>query len=214
VDIDPERVAAADPQIRRYLRVIHPDQPLPFPDDAFDTVVILEVIEHVRDDREVLWELARVLAPGGRLLLTTPHKGLLTFLDPGNVKFVVPRLHQFLHCTVMRRADYYESRFGSARRAGQGMVADFTLDQTPWHRHYRLADIRSKVPVEMEPVAWAVYFPAFRALWSLRLFLNVLTLGRVRDLPAPLNAAHRRLSRCENRWGDQLVVLFEKRRAA
>jgi SAM-dependent methyltransferase len=46
--------------------------PLPFDDGAFDLAVALDVLEHVADDRGALRELARVVAPGGRLLVTVP----------------------------------------------------------------------------------------------------------------------------------------------
>ena len=211
VDIDPEQVEAANPVGQGQLAVIEPGEPFPFQDSSFDTVVILEVVEHVRDEREVLGEIARVLVPGGRLLLTTPHRGFLTFLDPGNFKFLAPRLHRLIQCRVLRRRDYYNKRFGPVRRAQKGMVADFTIDQSPWHRHYRYDDIRALTPAELETVAWAVYFPGFRALWALRLVLTVLTLGRAKRLPRPLSSLYNRLSRRESRRGDQLVVLFEKR---
>jgi SAM-dependent methyltransferase len=42
-------------------------------DASFDTVVSCETVEHVPDPRRALGELARVLKPGGRLLLTTPN---------------------------------------------------------------------------------------------------------------------------------------------
>ena len=42
-------------------------------DATFDTVISCETIEHVPDPRQALRELARVLKPGGRLLLTTPN---------------------------------------------------------------------------------------------------------------------------------------------
>jgi ubiquinone/menaquinone biosynthesis C-methylase UbiE len=45
---------------------------LPFADGAFDTVVCCETIEHVLDPAGAVGELARVLAPGGRLVLTAP----------------------------------------------------------------------------------------------------------------------------------------------
>ena len=48
------------------------DDPLPFDDGAFDLAVALDVLEHVADDRGALCELARVLVPGGRLLVTVP----------------------------------------------------------------------------------------------------------------------------------------------
>lgn len=42
-------------------------------DASFDTVVSCETVEHVPDPRRAVRELARVLKPGGRLLLTTPN---------------------------------------------------------------------------------------------------------------------------------------------
>lgn len=54
---------------------------LPFPDGAFDLVVCFEVIEHVPLRDAVLAELARVLAPGGVLALSSPNRDQY---PPGN----------------------------------------------------------------------------------------------------------------------------------
>jgi 2-polyprenyl-3-methyl-5-hydroxy-6-metoxy-1,4-benzoquinol methylase len=53
---------------------------LPLPDRAFDAVVCWDVIEHVRDPRLVLAELARVLRPGGTALLTVINRR--AWVDP------------------------------------------------------------------------------------------------------------------------------------
>ena len=45
-------------------------QDLPFDDDTFDAVTCLEALEFTPDPRKVLWELVRVLRPGGVLLVT------------------------------------------------------------------------------------------------------------------------------------------------
>jgi O-antigen/teichoic acid export membrane protein/SAM-dependent methyltransferase len=45
---------------------------LPFRQHGFDTVVMTDVIEHVVDPTWTFCEAARLLAPGGRLILTTP----------------------------------------------------------------------------------------------------------------------------------------------
>lgn len=45
---------------------------IPVPDATFDAVICTEVLEHVPEPLAALRELARVTAPGGRLLLTAP----------------------------------------------------------------------------------------------------------------------------------------------
>jgi SAM-dependent methyltransferase len=45
---------------------------IPVPDRSFDAVLCTEVLEHVPRPHEALEELARVLKPGGRLILTAP----------------------------------------------------------------------------------------------------------------------------------------------
>jgi SAM-dependent methyltransferase len=45
---------------------------LPFPASCFDAVVNIVTLEHVREPRCVLTEIARVLRPGGELLLIVP----------------------------------------------------------------------------------------------------------------------------------------------
>jgi SAM-dependent methyltransferase len=47
--------------------------PLPFRSGAFDVVLSMEGIEHFEDQAGFLRECARVLRPGGRLILTTPN---------------------------------------------------------------------------------------------------------------------------------------------
>ncbi|GGF35315.1 hypothetical protein GCM10011519_05930 [Marmoricola endophyticus] len=47
---------------------------LPFEDARFDGVFMNEVLEHVADEGVALSEIARVLRPGGRLLLMSPNR--------------------------------------------------------------------------------------------------------------------------------------------
>jgi SAM-dependent methyltransferase len=51
---------------------------LPFRDDSLDTVLFLEVLEHLEDDTGAVRELYRVLAPSGKLVLSVP-------IPPGEV---------------------------------------------------------------------------------------------------------------------------------
>ncbi len=61
--------------------------PLPFPDGHFDHVVMLAVLEHLRDLPPVFREAYRLLAPGGSLILTWP----AAMVDP--ILAVLHRIH-------------------------------------------------------------------------------------------------------------------------
>jgi len=57
--------------------------PYPVPDSSFATVLMQDVLEHVREPVRVIEELHRVLRPDGRLLLRTPHfSSVLAYSDP------------------------------------------------------------------------------------------------------------------------------------
>lgn len=48
---------------------------LPFESSVFDLILSHEVLEHVQDDRAAVEEMARTLAPGGRLVVFVPNLG-------------------------------------------------------------------------------------------------------------------------------------------
>lgn len=70
------------PRVRRYVGLDHPGPPrldvcgdgltLPFRAGSFDAVLCNQVLEHVPEGAKLMEEIARVLRPGGILLLTVP----------------------------------------------------------------------------------------------------------------------------------------------
>ena len=56
----------------------------PFPDASFDAVVLLDQLALTVKEEEALAEAARVLRPGGKLLLRVPATGRLAWLDGFN----------------------------------------------------------------------------------------------------------------------------------
>jgi SAM-dependent methyltransferase len=75
VDTAEERIAkAAARGLPHTSFQIAEGESLPFPDAHFDGVFMNEVFEHVTDEKATLREVARVLAPGGKLVLISPNR--------------------------------------------------------------------------------------------------------------------------------------------
>jgi len=85
VERDPTHLAEA---ARRFpwVKVVEGDAAeLPFRDGSVDAVALLDVLEHVADPDAVLAEVHRVLQPGGVVVISVPHRGLLTAADSTNL---------------------------------------------------------------------------------------------------------------------------------
>lgn len=72
VGLDPAPEAAKYCRSRGVPLVVGSGLELPFADASCDTVLAMDVIEHVPDDVTLLREVRRVLRPGGVLLVTVP----------------------------------------------------------------------------------------------------------------------------------------------
>lgn len=139
VGVDPHAGYLADAR-RRWpdLVLAHVHDELPFASGVFDSVSMLDVLEHTSDERVTLAEVHRVLRPGGLLVLTVPARHLFSFLDPDNVKFRLPGLHRAV----------YSARFGSARYherfvdASDGLRGDMAWNRNE-HTNYRAATVLS-----------------------------------------------------------------------
>jgi SAM-dependent methyltransferase len=72
IEIDPQARQIASKRLGRAVL----DAPLPLltgvEDSAYDLIAILDVLEHVEEDREALASISRKLRPGGHVLITVP----------------------------------------------------------------------------------------------------------------------------------------------
>lgn len=91
---------------------------LPLPDANFDGVLFLDVLEHVVDESAVIREIQRILKPGGTLILSVPHRGLLGWLDSLNV-----------YARLVQATSY-------------GLFPQ-EIAQTGIHRHYSLKEVQA-----------------------------------------------------------------------
>lgn len=59
-------------------------------DNTFDFVVTFQVIEHIQNDDLYVKEIARVLKPGGKLIVTTPTKTMSLSRNPWHIREYKP----------------------------------------------------------------------------------------------------------------------------
>ncbi len=104
---------------------------LPFADNAFSSVSLMDVLEHVDEQDTLLRELGRVLRDDGMLIVTVPGQHAFSFLDTGNWKFRLPRLHRWYY-RLRHSSQEYERRYVSNP---DGLVGDVSAKKR-WHEHF------------------------------------------------------------------------------
>lgn len=73
IEISAEAVGALKEKGIKAYQLDIDEQSFPFEDDSFDFVYCGEIIEHVFNPDHLLAEVARVLKPGGKCIITTPN---------------------------------------------------------------------------------------------------------------------------------------------
>jgi malonyl-CoA O-methyltransferase len=126
LDLTPEMLARARQKLQDYpvgwVRHALP-QPLPFPEFTFDRVVLGLVAEHIADLDALLRESARVLAPGGRCILSALHPERTA--EGQRARFIDPETGLRRPITTYHRTldDYRDA----ADRAGLTLLGEETL---------------------------------------------------------------------------------------
>jgi ubiquinone/menaquinone biosynthesis C-methylase UbiE len=72
-DLDDRSVAAMRELVKTDVYNLDDGEPLPFADNEFDCVLIVDIIEHLHDDTGFMQEVYRVLKPGGQLIVNAPN---------------------------------------------------------------------------------------------------------------------------------------------
>jgi SAM-dependent methyltransferase len=95
---------------------------LPFGSETIDAVLMLDILEHVAEPAALLHEVRRVLRPGGSIIVSVPHRGLLERCDSLNV---YPQLRRrFPSWPPLDAADEVDG---------------------PAHRHFSLAELQQEL---------------------------------------------------------------------
>jgi SAM-dependent methyltransferase len=142
----------------------------------FDSVSLLDVLEHAPDEGHLLAEIHRVLAPSGLLVLTVPQHHFFSFLDPDNAKFRFPRFHRLVYTARFGRRVYSE-RFIDISNDLRGDMSVGKDEHTNYRRACMVALLRAHgfepVAVESANLFWRWFqVPALLASGRLRALLE------------------------------------------
>ncbi len=111
-----ENVVEVEYAIFRHTDIVADSHDLPFDDDVFEAIVVLNAFEHYRDPRRVAAELHRVLKPGGKLLIVT------AFMQP---------LHEkpwhFYNCTRYGLEDWFAAFNAETIEVSPSLSPNFTI---------------------------------------------------------------------------------------
>lgn len=69
---DPAPKMLLEAQIKGLRTVVAQSERLPYPNGAFDRVIMVDALHHVADQQKTLDEMWRLLAPGGKIVIEEP----------------------------------------------------------------------------------------------------------------------------------------------
>jgi ubiquinone/menaquinone biosynthesis C-methylase UbiE len=127
VDLNKEVVEMYSKQLPENIELIHIEKynKIPFPDNFFNCITLIGVLEHIHRQDLILLELNRILKPGGILLVSVPGKHFFSFLDFGNWKFALPRMHKF-YIQIRFGKIYYHERYVECKN---GLFGDIEVEK-------------------------------------------------------------------------------------
>ncbi len=98
IDVDHVALPLARRRVRssRVTFLRYDGRKLPFADASFDTVSMLDVLDHVTARESLVAEIFRVLRPGGNWIVSVPHRGAFVWLSPENLAMDYPRIYGFV----------------------------------------------------------------------------------------------------------------------
>ena len=118
--------------------------PLQFGNESFDCVISFQVIEHIKDDKRFVAEVARTLRRGGRFIVTTPNAPMSLTRNPWHVReYRAEELKSLLaeHFSTVecygvvgneKVMDYYEKNRRSVERITRFDVLDLQHRLPAW----------------------------------------------------------------------------------
>lgn len=163
---------------------------LPYPDESFEYVVCLEVIEHVENPMALCRELKRVLRQGGRLFISTPN--ILNMRS--RVKFLLDGSFLFFNYPPIE----WELKEGSP----SVHVHAIRFHELEYYLHKAGLEV-SEAFSNLRSYSWRLFFPLE---WLIRLYARHMTKRSHRPDRIPLDRIYARILTDDLLFGTHLII--------
>jgi len=105
-------------------------------ENKYDAITMLDVLEHIQDQKKTLSYMKTMLKPNGILIITVPQKYILSFLDTGNWKFIFPTLHKYF-ITLIKGKKHFYNYFQNPNNPLFGDIEKTKM----WHEHFSVKSL-------------------------------------------------------------------------
>jgi 2-polyprenyl-3-methyl-5-hydroxy-6-metoxy-1,4-benzoquinol methylase len=148
---------------------------LPYADNSFDVITMFDVVEHIEDDHTAMKEVARILKPGGRVIISVP---AYQFLYANNDR-AAQHYRRYSRAAV---AELFESSGLLVRRNSHANVLLFPLILPLVLLSKMIESVfMKKVESDHTNLSWPM--PAFLHTILYRIFAAELLVSRQCDIP-------------------------------
>jgi 2-polyprenyl-6-hydroxyphenyl methylase/3-demethylubiquinone-9 3-methyltransferase len=117
---------------------------LPWEDSCFDVVVCVDVLEHVKDPRQAIAEIARVLKPGGLFCFDTVNRTvrsrlIMLWLLENLLRQIPPGIHDWRKFITPQELTHwsYQVGLGNIRISGFNLFGSTVAEHIAAYRHYQ-----------------------------------------------------------------------------
>ena len=135
---------------------------LPWPDASMDAITCMQLVEHLTDLKPLYQEATRLLKPGGRLYVETPHPKTLVYSSSYKCSFTINFYDEPTHIRPVPLGILAQHATGVGLRPVQGVVSRNWLFAALWPFYFFCPASRKKFTSMVHFRGWSVYLTCRR----------------------------------------------------
>lgn len=132
---------------------------LPWPDNSFDSITCMHLVEHLRDHSLLFSEISRLLKLGGRVYFETPHPKTLK-LPSAKGQFTVNFFDDPTHVDVVTANRLAELCAANSLRAAKSGISRNLIFAAAWPPYFFRSPSKQRFTALTHWIGWSAYLIA------------------------------------------------------